>query len=655
MPPTLAVGTAGNKRRKRAILALFFAFFLLLAPPADAEKKARNPLSLPDKDWQIVLSLLKSDDATLAQKLLTWIYATESDTPIHAPDLIAFADANPGWPRLHVIREKIEKNISGAEMPARNLIDWFERYPPTTYNGMKTCMKALLAEKKNDEAARRLSAFWRKARLDKNETAGIVSAYGRLLTAKDHAARLDHLLWEDRYTEAGYMLAFVGKNAALVGKARIALGRRSAGVSRLLHDIPPALQDDEGLLFDRLRWRRKKNLDDEAMEIVSHMPDAPARADLWWGELNILARRAIEKKDYARAYDIAAHNRSQDPVDFSAAEWLLGWLALQQGLPQQAYAHFDTMYRSVSSAVSKSRGAYWAATAAEKIPDPALAQNWHRVSAQYPSTFYGQLSYVRLNGAPAASSFRDPVVANETWHSFNRQETARAARLLAKAGLPQLADSFLAKLVAEGRDMQDYYMTARLARETERFSYAVQANKEAQQKAGAFLFGEGYPVLPALPLQAPEKSLVHAIIHRESMFDAQARSTAGALGLMQLMPSTAKAVSKRAGQSYNAARLTREPRYNVLVGSTYLKQLLDKYGHSYPLAIAAYNAGPSNVDDWIEEFGDPRDKGVDVLDWVEHIPIYETRNYVQRVLESYYIYRLRFSEPPLTIREVVRS
>jgi soluble lytic murein transglycosylase len=188
----------------------------------------------------------------------------------------------------------------------------------------------------------------------------------------------------------------------------------------------------------------------------------------------------------------------------------------------------------------------------------------------------------------------------------------------------------------------------------------VQANKDCQQTLGQFLFAEGYPALHVLPLQSPEKSLVHAIIHRESMFNPAAMSPVGARGLMQLMPATASQMAKKAGERYNADRLISDPRYNTLLGSTYLHDLVDNYGGFYPMAIGAYNAGPGNVKSWIADFGDPRKDGVNkggmnIIDWVEHIPIYETRNYIQRVMESYYIYRLRFGMEPKTILDFVNA
>lgn len=394
-------------------------------------------------------------------------------------------------------------------------------------------------------------------------------------------------------------------------------------------------------------------MDSGALEMLAQKPAKPVRPDAWWGEMNILARRHLEAKDYKGAYNIIKQHRMTEGSGFVQAEWLMGWIALRfLKQPSEAFTRFSGMFDSVNSAISRARIAYWAARAAEALPDRALATTWHQKAAAYPSTFYGQLSYARLHGPAKPGTFREPVISAEKQQAFDSKETVRAVRMLHRAGLHQFLDPFLARLSQDARTIEDYTLAARLARETARYYYAVQTNKDIQMKQGAFLPGEGYPVLPSLPLQSPEKSLVHAIIHRESMFNTHAVSHAGARGLMQLMPGTAREVARKTGQGYTQEKLTLDPHFNVLMGSTYLQQMLHRYNGYYPMAVAAYNAGPGRVDQWIREFGDPRTGQVDLIDWIEQIPIYETRNYVQRVMESYYMYRLRFNEPALTVLDL---
>lgn len=624
---------------------------LLAAGNAESAKKQDSAL---DGNWQNTFVLMRGQQDVVAAKLVTWLYVTETRIPVHAPDLMVFVRENAHWPRMHAFREKIEENIAATVKPGE-IIAWFDQYPPGKADGIRAYANALLSQGYVDRAQKALRQFWTDASLGRNETSSIAGAYKKHLSADDHYARLDNLIWKGRYSEAEYMLAFVPSDRRALAHARISLGQLSSKASAFLLMVPETLRKDEGLLFERLRYRRRKNMNEGALEILAMMPPAPAKPEMWWEEIKILARRRIEERDYAGAYALAKNHTATSGVAFAEAEWLLGWLSLRHLKDTaDAYRHFDGLYRSVGSAISKSRAAYWAARAAEALPDHVLAAEWDKIAALYPSTYYGQLSYARVHKTPDAQMLAEAPVAPETLARFESGEIVRAARLLHKTGLAQFIDPFLAKLLADAKSGQDYYLAAKLAHETGRPYYAVEANKEAQQTLGIFLLNEGYPVIPLLPVAEPEKSLIHAIIHRESMFDRNAQSPAGARGLMQLMPATAKAMSKKKGKTYRLQKLTEDPQFNITLGAAYLQQMVSLYDGFYPMAIAAYNAGPGRVSQWIREFGDPRKGEIDVIDWVEHIPIYETRNYVQRVLESYYIYRLRFGLPPRTIEDLTR-
>ena len=166
---------------------------------------------------------------------------------------------------------------------------------------------------------------------------------------------------------------------------------------------------------------------------------------------------------------------------------------------------------------------------------------------------------------------------------------------------------------------------------------------------------------PKLPVrvkaETPETSLVLAIVRQESEYDTEAISHAGARGLMQLMPATARNVAKKAGLRYSKVKLTTDPDYNLTLGQSYIAELIDDYGGYLPMAIAAYNAGPHRVRQWIKQNGDPRDADVDAIDWIELIPFKETRNYVQRVLENVQVYRLQLAgtEVALSLEEDLRK
>ncbi|MBI1216509.1 MAG: transglycosylase SLT domain-containing protein [Alphaproteobacteria bacterium] len=648
------MGTAG------AVCLLAAALLLCRTDAAFALKKPRHPPVQArraansdrggDMAWQKTFSLVANPADPVAVKLLTWIYVTQTDLPVDAHQMMAFVSANPGWPMLHVFRDRIEAAFGPEGVPPQQVIDWCDAHPPASYDGIRAYMDALLHFGQTEKAKAALARFWQTGSLDRSQTATLYSSYRHEFAPGANAARLDALIWDGRYTEAEYMLAFVDDGTRALAKARIALARQHGHVDALVRAVPAALQKDEGLLYERLRWRRRHQQDDGALELLNEMPQNPAHPGKWWDEQNILSRRKLEDRDYKGAYDIITRHRLQPGgIDFAQAEWLTGWIALRQlHKPIVAYRHFDALYRNVGAAISRARAAYWAARAAEALPDGNLAAQWDKVGAQYLSTYYGQLSYERLYGKPSPKRIGETAADRAHWQAFQQSDLVRVVRLLVKMDMGKVTAPFFARLNADAKTRDDFKMVAALAREAGQLQYAVQANKDIQVKLGQFLFIDGYPVFSPLPAQAPEKALVHAIIHRESMFNPQAVSPVGARGMMQLMPATAKHIARSQGEQFNTARLTADPRFNIQLGSAYLRQLVNMYDGYYPLAIAAYNAGPNNVNDWLNTFGDPRKGDMDIVDWIEHIPNYETRNYVERVLETYYLYRLRFSEKPYT-------
>lgn len=618
-------------------------------PPAKKPEKKADASPL-DGDWQKTFALIRDTKDPIAQKLVVWFYASETNVPSEPRALMRFVEDNPGWPRLFAVRRKIESVIGDSALTPAETATWFDTYPPLSYDGARAYINALLALQQNTRARAALDDFWMKATLSRNETASLVAAYKPLFGRGAMAKRLDAMLWSDRQAEAETMLAFVDPDTQALGYARLALARQAPDANSALAKVPASLQGDEGLMFERMKYRRRKDPGDSALEVLDAFKGQQAHPEKWWPEIHIMARRAIEKGDYRRAYAIATHHQLTEGAEFAGAEWMLGWLKLEHlNDPVMAYRHFDRLYRGVGSAVSRSRAAYWAARTSERLKEMPTAQQWHNIAAYYPSTFYGQLSYIALHGRPDAKAFAEEKPDAATTAAFDRGELVRAIRLLSKVGLIRLADPFFSKLLAQATTRADFELIAKLAHDTNRLYYAVEANKQMQQDLGGFMFDQGYPLLSFKTPAEPERALIHAIIYRESMYDPQIQSAAGARGLMQLMPGTAQHIAKKQGRDYKTDYLTDNPRYNVDIGSAYLASLVDQYNGYYPMAIAAYNAGPSRVAQWIALYGDPRDGRIDPLDWVEHIPIYETRNYVQRVLETYFIYKVKMGQPARTI------
>jgi soluble lytic murein transglycosylase len=405
--------------------------------------------------------------------------------------------------------------------------------------------------------------------------------------------------------------------------------------------VPAELAHDPGLIYERARYRRSQD-DLPGMVALFDKPMASVpRPDLLWRELDSAARHALETKQYKIAYDLAKQHGAKSGTTFAEGEWLAGWIALRFVKDANAaYGHFTAMFDGVSSPLSKGRAAYWAGRAATALNNKADADRWYWQASLYPTTYYGQLGAGEIGVNPPLPMPEMPKPTPQEQATFAKQDIVRVVQLLGQIGAADQAKTFLTALIEKAGTRGEQRLGVDLAASLGRPDLTLAAAKVARQK-GTEMLEYLFPVKKLVSAGTPETALVLGVIRQESAFDPEAVSSAGARGLMQLMPATAKYVAKKLGLRYTKDKLTSDTTFNISLGRAYLSELLDDHGGSYVLAIAAYNAGPRRVSEWTARFRDPRRQDVDVIDWVELIPISETRNYVQRVLENTQVYRHR--------------
>jgi soluble lytic murein transglycosylase len=346
------------------------------------------------------------------------------------------------------------------------------------------------------------------------------------------------------------------------------------------------------------------------------------------------------ENDYQAAYALVSPHGQRQGIGFAQAEWLAGWLALRQlAKPQRAYRHFSSLYRGVSRPISLARGAYWTGRAADALGQQLIAGQWYHQAARHPTTFYGQLAMITLNPDQGLRLPVEPSISATARAQFDRRMPVQAARLLALLGERTLAREFVRRLGHLAIDGDEHRLVSQLAFDIGTPDIAVELSRRSIRDR-VNLIRSGYPVLPYDIYPNVEPALAHAVIRQESSFRPAAVSRSNARGLMQLLPSTAKDVARRLGVQYPGDdRLLTDPATNVLLGSAYLDHLLERFDGSYVLAVVAYNVGPTRLSRWLRSHGDPRDPSVDPIDWIEELPLYEPRNYVQRVLEGLQVYR----------------
>ncbi|MCZ6588421.1 MAG: lytic transglycosylase domain-containing protein, partial [Alphaproteobacteria bacterium] len=405
-----------------------------------------------------------------------------------------------------------------------------------------------------------------------------------------------------------------------------------------------SLLDAPGLQYERLRWRRRKGKDQSARELLIGAPTIDAYQERWALERLILARRAILNGHYSEARRLVAPHDLTRGARFAEVEFLAGWISLRYlDEPEAAYKNFVRLYDGVGYPISRARGAFWAGQAAAAANDEENSLRWWRMAAEFPATFYGQQAIAALGKTSVAIPFTSPQKPTGTLDSLE-PELVRVVRLLHHHQQRPLIKPFLRKLTLLSKTLEQRFTVIQLANEVDQPHEAIRTAKRVAQLDNV-IPKSSYPFLPfknsagSTAKQQRDAPLVLALIRQESAFDPRAVSSAGARGMMQLMPATAKNVARAAGRPYSRARLLDDPRYNIQLGTAYLDTMMLRFDHTPALALAAYNAGPGRVDRWIRQIGDPRTGEIDLIDWIESIPFGETRNYVQRVLESETVYR----------------
>lgn len=634
-----------------AAVALTIAVGTLAAVsrPVQAQSAADTALAAAARrDWTEAYSIAAKSGDPVLRKLVAWADYTAPGTRASFTDISGFLKANPDWPSQATLRRNAEEAMT-SDVSDRAVLEWFAKGEPRTINGRLRLIQALENAGRREESITYLRRTWVEGNFGTDQERAFLKQYGSRLRKEDHSARLDRLLWDGRGPEAQRMFRHVSPGEQAVAQARIQLRGMGSGVDAAMRKVPKELQNDPGLTYERVRWRRRKERDGEARELLAKPPANLVRPDAWWEERSILARRALRTGEASVAYSLVGGQSQASGASLAEAEWLAGWISLRfLNNPDRALKHFTNLYNNVRFPVSLARGAYWAGRAAEAKKDPALAKEWYGKAAQHVTTFYGQLAAPHVGNSLKDLIPADPKPTPAVRKTFDNRELVQAIKLVTRSKNHQWQRSFVLALMEQVKTPEEQELVSELAVNLQRPDLAVVAAKHAV-RLGVQLVATGYPTSP-LPKNAGslESALLLAVVRQESAFDAEAASSAGARGLMQIMPSTAKQLARTLNLPFAPEKLTNDPQYNMSLGSYYLSDIIGDFNGSYVMGLAGYNAGPSRVRAWIKAYGDPRNGAIDMIDWIELIPFQETRDYVQRVLENLQIYRTRLGDRQTT-------
>ncbi len=543
---------------------------------------------------------------------------------------------NPDWPEPELLRRQAEDRI-GPDTPPPEVFRYFTAFPPLTSAGHLRRLEAASAVSPND-VAKFAGDSWRTATFRAADEDEFLNKYGRYLSGDDQIARFDRILRDGRPQVARDLLSKLPPDYQPLANARLAMATKAADAITILRGVPAAKLDEPAIKLERLAWLRRSGNFDEAKALAVAPP--ANQTDAWWNERQQLARDLLAAGHPADAYAVTVQHGQTRGLAFAEAEFLAGWIALRHlKKPADGLKHFQTLYDGVSTDISKSRAAYWLGRAQEAAGRPKEALDWFGRAAAFGQTFYGQLAARRLPGG-AARLPSDPVASDADRQALGGRELVTVARYIGQAGDAERTRPFLLRLARMVSGPGETLLLAHLASELKRPDVALAIARRATE-SGVTLFDASFPVVEL----GSTGSIERAVSRQESSFNAAAVSPSGALGLMQLLPGTARDVAGRVGVPFIQDKLTRDPAYNVTLGSQYLAEMLQRFGGSYELALAAYNAGPNRVARWLDSIGDPRAGKIDMVDWIEMIPFRETRNYVQRIMEGVGVYRDRLNGP----------
>jgi len=628
----------------RHALILVCLLFFPLESKADSDALNLAMTAIAAQDFETAEQATRRLTDPVAQDIVAWtrLRAREGNFS----EYIAFLDRRSDWPGLPLLRARGERNIPESAS-SQDVIAYFAPQPPETGTGSLRLIAALREAGRDAEARTEIQRAWTQMTLSADEAQEFLSRYSAEL-AGHHIARLDNLLWEGEETRAREMLPRVPADWRALAEARMALRARRDGVDGLIEAIPSSLSNDAGLAYERFVWRMRAGFWDSARDLMaarSGSAESLGRPERWADRRATLVRDVMREGGYAEAYRLATPHHmtaDDDASDFAELEWLAGYTALTSGNAAASVAHFERFRDTVVSPISMGRAGYWLGRAHEANGNPEQAAQGYALGAQFQSSFYGQLAAERGNLPTDPEFLGRETFAPWQQASFTNSSVLHAALLLYQAGQLDLSERFLTHLT-ESLSRAEAGQLAELAFSLNEPHFALMIAKRAATY-GHEIMRAYYPVtdLAVTRLDAPAP-LVLAITRRESEFNPDVISPAGALGLMQVMPRTGRAQAERMGLSFAESALRSDPDFNARIGAGYLGYLSGYYGSNPVLLAAAYNAGPSRADEWIERFGDPRDPNVDIVQWIESVPFTETRNYIMRVTESLPIYEARLS------------
>ncbi len=588
----------------------------------------------------------------LDKKIADWVIARAPDSGLSAEAILKVKASHADWPDQHLLQIRAEQAFLRYSPDTKSVLRFFAAHDPDLPAGRIALANALMTSGRKTEATTLIRDIWRNDSLGKTQAAKVAARYKGVLTRDDHRVRFDQLVYARKQQAAIAQGKRLGLGYDKLARAAIAaFGRKKGNSAKLLSNVAPSLRKELPYKLARARlFRRSGKLIKAARIMLAVSGDRGLEIDQgrWWDERRDLARALLDKEYPALAYRVAASHSARSARDIAEAEFHAGWIALRYlDYPHLGQKHFAAIAQVATKSRSIARAHYWIGRAQEAAGEDQQARASYEIAGRYGSNFYGQLAREKLGlTTTGLESTPEPTAADRL--RFAGSESVRVIKRLAGAGHSQRTVPYFRQISETSQGAGELTLATLLARRIGRAGTALSVAKRADRRGmavgGLFAPFLGVPSGIAVPKNI-HRALVYAIAKQESAFNTGAVSHAGARGLMQLMPATARATARMTGVPYSLPRLTRDAAYNATLGAAHLGELLGDFRGSYVLTFASYNAGAGRALRWIKAYGDPRGGQTDPIDWIERIPFDETRDYVQKVMENLQAYKSRLGYP----------
>lgn len=607
-------------------------------------------------DYKRVFAIRNGMKPGLARNVVDWQLCRSGSQYVSSAFITRFVAHAGDWPDGALLRRRAEEAMLREKPSASAVIAAFGNSRPQSVDGAIVLARALVAKGQTSKAKRIIAPVWREERLSRQDQARILKEFGRLLSRADHKARADVMLYNERTRDALTAAKYLTSGERALVEARVAVIRKQKNAEAKLKAVPASLRKDPGYIFSYAQYLRRANRITEAAAMLARAPHDRKHLvdpDEWWIERRVLSRELLDIGKPSAAYKVAIGHAAESNATFAEAEFHAGWYALRfLKDARRAKPHFQKIADIGRTPITLARAYYWLGRAAA-AGGGGTASSYYKKAAVYPGTYYGQLARAEL-GKKTVGIGSPPRATGADKAAFAANRQVKAIKALGEAGHIYRSLPLFLHLAETVPTAGQARLLTDLAQRYGKHRFALVVGKKVANRwlnAAPLAFPT-----TAIPrkIRTPRgvgKHVVYAVARQESAFEPTAVSHAGARGLLQLLPSTAKITARKAGLPYSKSRLTSDAAYNATLGAAHIGDLVDDFGGSYVMTFAGYNAGPRRAREWAERYGDPRSSKVDTVDWVERIPYTETRNYVQRVMENMQVYNARLNGGRLTIKQ----